>query len=74
MEIGKFPARIAGYMAKKGARELVALQCSVCKNQNYVTERNKVNMDTKGKGKLQIKKWCKHCRKQQLHKESSKLK
>ncbi|OGM04604.1 50S ribosomal protein L33 [Candidatus Woesebacteria bacterium RIFCSPHIGHO2_01_FULL_39_32] len=61
-------------MAKKGAREIVALVCSVCKNQNYVTMRNKVNMDTKGKGKLQIKKFCKHCKKVQLHKETTKLK
>jgi large subunit ribosomal protein L33 len=61
-------------MAKKGAREIVGMICSVCKNQNYVTTRNKVNMDTKGKGKLNIKKWCKHCRKTQLHKETSKLK
>ncbi|OGM13142.1 50S ribosomal protein L33 [Candidatus Woesebacteria bacterium RIFCSPLOWO2_01_FULL_39_23] len=61
-------------MSKKGARELVGMICSVCKSQNYVTERNKVNMDTKGKGKLQIKKWCKHCKKVQLHKETTKLK
>lgn len=61
-------------MAKKGAREIVALICSQCKRQNYVTHRNKVNMDAKGKGKLQIKKYCKHCRKHTLHKESSKLK
>ncbi len=61
-------------MAKKGAREIVGMICSVCKNQNYVTMRNKVNMDTKGKGKLNIKKWCKHCRKSQLHKETAKLK
>jgi large subunit ribosomal protein L33 len=63
-------------MAKKGARELVALICTVCKNQNYLTERNKINMETKGKkgSKLEIKKYCKHCRKIQLHKESSKLK
>jgi large subunit ribosomal protein L33 len=61
-------------MGKKGARELVAMICSVCKNQNYITERNKVNMDTKGKGKLQLQKYCKACRKVQLHKESSKLK
>ncbi|MEK7550774.1 MAG: 50S ribosomal protein L33 [Patescibacteria group bacterium] len=63
-------------MAKKGARELVAMICSVCKNQNYITERNKINMETKGKkgSKLEINKWCKHCRKVQLHKETSKLK
>ncbi|MEK7113113.1 MAG: 50S ribosomal protein L33 [Patescibacteria group bacterium] len=57
-------------MAKKGARELVALICSVCKSQNYITERNKINME----GKLEIKKYCKVCKKHQPHKESSKLK
>ena len=63
-------------MAKKGARELVSLTCSVCKSQNYITDRNKVNMETKGKkgSKLEIKKFCKACRKSQVHKESSKLK
>lgn len=61
-------------MAKKGAREIVALICSVCKSQNYITARNKVNMDTKGKGKLELKKYCKHCKKVQLHKETTKLK
>lgn len=61
-------------MAKKGARELVGMICTVCKSQNYVTERNKVNMDTKGKGKLNINKWCKKCMKVQIHKETTKLK
>ncbi len=61
-------------MAKKGARENVALVCSVCKSQNYITERNKVNMDTKGKGKLLVNKYCNVCRKVQPHKESSKFK
>lgn len=61
-------------MAKKGAREIVAMICTVCKSQNYVTERNKVNMDTKGKGKLELKKYCQTCKKVQPHKESSKLK
>jgi len=61
-------------MAKKGARELVGMICKNCKSQNYVTERNKVNMDTKGKGKLELKKFCKTCKKITPHKESSKLK
>ena len=63
-------------MAKKGARELVSLICTVCKNQNYITERNKINMETKGKkgSKLEIKKFCKFCKKSQPHKESTKLK
>ncbi|OGM04579.1 50S ribosomal protein L33 [Candidatus Woesebacteria bacterium RIFCSPHIGHO2_12_FULL_42_9] len=57
-------------MAKKGAREIVALVCSVCKSQNYVTTRNKINME----GKLEIKKFCSTCKKYQLHKESTNLK
>ncbi|EKE12804.1 MAG: hypothetical protein ACD_13C00140G0002 [uncultured bacterium] len=64
-------------MAKKGgARETVALICSVCKNQNYITERNKINMELKGQkgAKLELKKYCHACRKVQVHKETSKLK
>jgi len=57
-------------MAKKGARELVGLICSVCKSQNYVTERNKINME----GQLTIKKFCKNCKKYTQHKETTKLK
>jgi large subunit ribosomal protein L33 len=57
-------------MAKKGSREIVALVCSKCKAQNYVTTRNKVNME----GKLVVKKYCKNCKKHTEHKESSKLK
>ncbi len=58
-------------MAKKGAREIVGMVCSVCKSQNYVTTRNKVNMENV---KLQIQKYCKKCRKNTEHKETAKLK
>ena len=57
-------------MAKKGARELVAMICPVCKCQNYITERNKINLE----GKLSLNKFCKKCRKVTLHKETTKLK
>ena len=57
-------------MAKKGPREIVGLICSVCKSQNYVTDRNKINMQKK----LEIKKYCKTCRKVTIHKETVKLK
>ena len=57
-------------MAKKGARELVALICPTCKSQNYITNRNKINMEKK----LEINKFCKVCRKVTLHKETTKLK
>lgn len=55
---------------KKGPRQVLGLKCSVCGNFNYISERNKTNTE----GKLQLKKYCRHCRKHQLHKETSKLK
>lgn len=63
-------------MAKKGGREIVGMICSKCKSQNYVTTRNKINMETKGKkgSKLEINKFCRTCRIQTLHKETTKLK
>ena len=57
-------------MAKKGAREIVGLVCSVCKSQNYVTSRNKINMEAK----LEIKKFCNMCKVIRLHKETTNLK
>ncbi|MCK4588660.1 50S ribosomal protein L33 [Candidatus Woesebacteria bacterium] len=57
-------------MAKKGAREIIGLVCSECKSQNYATTRNKINIE----GKLQLKKYCKRCAKNTLHKETTKLK
>ena len=57
-------------MAKKGNRVLIGLVCSVCKNRNYVTEKNKINLAEK----LSIKKYCPNCRKTTSHKEVAKLK
>ncbi|OGM18511.1 50S ribosomal protein L33 [Candidatus Woesebacteria bacterium RIFCSPHIGHO2_01_FULL_38_10] len=57
-------------MAKKGAREIVALVCKNCKSQNYATVRNKLNME----GKLTLNKYCKRCKKHTVHKETTKLK
>ncbi|MBI2405755.1 50S ribosomal protein L33 [Candidatus Microgenomates bacterium] len=56
-------------MAKKGARQLIALVCQVCKNQNYTTEKNKTNTEKK----LTLRKYCRHCRKHTEHRESQKL-
>ncbi|MBI4008606.1 50S ribosomal protein L33 [Candidatus Roizmanbacteria bacterium] len=56
-------------MAKKGSRILVGLVCEVCKNQNYVVEKNKINTT----GVLKLSKYCKHCRKHRVHKERKKL-
>ncbi len=63
-------------MAKKGAREIVAMVCETCKSQNYVTMRNKVNMQNSKKNmpKLILNKFCKICKKVTSHKETAKLK
>ncbi len=57
-------------MAKKGNRILIGLQCSVCKNRNYVSSKNVINT----KDKMTIKKFCAKCRKQTDHSEFTKLK
>ncbi|MEW5901126.1 MAG: 50S ribosomal protein L33 [Acidobacteriota bacterium] len=46
-------------------RELITLQCSTCKRRNYTSSRNK----KKQTERLEIKKYCKFCRKHTLHKE-----
>lgn len=56
-------------MAKKGSRVLVGLTCEVCKSQNYVAEKNKVNTTSS----LKLKKYCKRCKKHTMHKEKKKL-
>ncbi len=56
-------------MAKKEQRQLLALICTVCKSQNYVTKRNKINTPEK----LVMRKFCRRCHKHTEHKESSKL-
>lgn len=56
-------------MAKKTQRMLVAFVCTVCKSQNYLSERNKINTPDK----LKLTKHCRKCRKHTEHKETSKL-
>jgi len=54
----------------KGHRQMILLVCTECKEKNYITKKNKINTTEK----LEIKKFCKKCKKHTLHKESSKLK
>jgi len=42
----------------------VTLECPECKRQNYRTSRGR-----EGKERLQLKKYCPHCRKHTEHKE-----
>lgn len=44
----------------------VRLECTVCKHINYLTYRNPKSTPEK----LELKKFCKHCRKTTLHKET----
>ncbi len=47
-------------------RIIILLQCSECKNRNYSSMKNKKNTT----GKLELKKYCRSCRKHTLHKET----
>ena len=49
----------------KGKRDQVILKCTECGNENYLTTRNKKTHTAK----MEIKKFCPHCRKMTLHKE-----
>ena len=52
-------------MAKKENREGIALQCTVCKEINYLTSKNKKNTTER----LELNKFCNTCRKTTKHKE-----
>jgi large subunit ribosomal protein L33 len=47
-------------------REIITLQCTVCKERNYTTTKNKKTTT----GRLEFSKFCNRCRKHQAHKES----
>lgn len=47
-------------------RTKLILVCSECLSRNYVTDKNKLV----SKQRLEIKKYCKHCNKHTLHKET----
>jgi large subunit ribosomal protein L33 len=47
---------------------LIKLQCSVCKQINYMSKRNKKQVPEK----VQLQKMCKFCKKRTLHKEGKK--
>ena len=57
-------------MARKSkeARGAVTLECSECSQRNYRTSKRLSG----GIPKLEVKKYCRWCRKHQLHKERKK--
>ena len=54
------------YMAAKGPRENITLECTECKRRNYMTSKNKRN----NTDRLEIVKYCKFCKKRTTHKET----
>ncbi|MFH1460283.1 MAG: 50S ribosomal protein L33 [Candidatus Omnitrophota bacterium] len=47
-------------------RELITIACKECKNRNYHSTKNK----KKNSDKLELKKFCRSCRKHTLHRET----
>ncbi|MCX5685933.1 MAG: 50S ribosomal protein L33 [Candidatus Omnitrophica bacterium] len=47
------------------AQEVITFECTACKNRNYSSTKNK----KKNPDKLELKKFCKFCKKRTLHKE-----
>ena len=47
---------------------LIKMQCEACKRINYWTRKNKKKIEKK----LELKKYCKWCKKHTLHKEMKK--
>jgi large subunit ribosomal protein L33 len=46
-------------------RETVTLQCTICKEKNYTTTKNRKTTTER----LEFSKFCPRCRKHQAHKE-----
>jgi len=47
-------------------RDILQLACQACKRRNYSTTKNKRTMTEK----LELKKYCRFCRKHTAHKET----
>jgi large subunit ribosomal protein L33 len=47
-------------------RTIIQMECTVCKNRNYSTTKNK----TLTPERLELKKFCKFCQKHTPHKET----
>ncbi|HLC17717.1 MAG TPA: 50S ribosomal protein L33 [Thermodesulfobacteriota bacterium] len=47
-------------------RDIITLACTDCKRRNYSTTKNKKTIPDR----LELKKYCKFCRKHTVHKET----
>ena len=48
---------------------LIKFKCTVCKRDNYFSRKNKKTVEKR----LELKKYCRWCRKHTAHKEAKKL-
>ena len=53
-------------MAATDVRPKITLACQECKHRNYITRKNRRN----DPDRLEIKKFCPHCRIHQVHRET----
>ena len=53
-------------MAKKAARSVITLECTECRERNYVTEKNRRN----DPGRIELSKYCPRCRAHRPHRET----
>ena len=51
---------------KAGVRDKITMACEDCKQRNYITKKNKQNTTER----LELKKYCRFCRKHTTHRES----
>ena len=47
-------------------RDSITLECTECKNRNYISSKNKKNTTDR----VELKKYCKFCKKHTPHKET----
>lgn len=53
-------------MAKKAARTVITLECTECRERNYVSEKNRRNDPSR----LELSKYCPRCRTHRPHRET----
>ncbi len=53
-------------MAKKAVRGVITLECTECKERNYISSKNRRN----NSARLELRKYCSRCRTHTTHKET----
>jgi len=53
-------------MARRAMRAVITLECTDCRERNYVTEKNRRN----DPGRIELNKYCPRCRGHRMHRET----